>query len=338
MARTRKASAPGRVVVITGGTAGVGRATAQAFARTGARVAVLARGEDGLVATKAEIESQGGQALALSVDVADVDAVEAAADAVEAHWGPVDVWVNDAMTGVFAPFMEVTPEEFRRVTEVVYLGSVNGTRAALRSMQPRDRGHVIQVGSALAFRGIPLQSAYCGAKHALEGFLDSVRTELLHDGSKVVLTSVHLPAMNTPQFRIVASKMPRLAQPVPPIYQPEVAARAIVWAADHRRREIWVAGSTVGTILGSRAISGLLDHYLGRTGYASQLTDQPRAADAAANLWSSVPGDHGAHGAFDGRAHPRSLQLTLSLHRARTVAGGLLAAVVGAAALRRRGH
>ena len=303
-------SAPGRVVVITGGTAGVGRAAARAFAQTGARVAVLARGEDGLAATRA----------------------------VEERWGAIDVWVNNAMTGVFAPFLEVTAEEFRRITEVVYLGSVNGTRAALRWMRPRDRGHVIQVGSALAFRGIPLQSAYCGAKHALEGFLDSVRTELLHDGSKVVVTSVHLPAMNTPQFRIVASRMPRLAQPVPPIYQPEVAAQAVLWAADHRRRELWVAASTVATILGSRAIPGLLDHYLGRTGYASQLTDQPRAAEAAANLWSPVPGDHGAHGAFDERAHPRSVQLPLSLHRARTVAGGLLAAVAGATALRRRGH
>lgn len=331
------ASAPDRVVVITGGTAGVGRATARAFARTGARVAVFARGEDGLAATKADIESEGGQALPLPVDVADVDAVEAAAATVEAHWGPVEVWVNNAMTGIFAPFHEVTPAEFRRVTEVVYLGSVNGTRAALRSMRRRNRGHVIQVGSALAFRGIPLQSAYCGAKHALEGFIDSVRTELLHDGSKVVLTSVHLPAMNTPQFRTVASRMPRLAQPVPPIYQPEVAAKAIVWAADHRRREIWVAGTTVGTILGSRAVTGLLDHYLGRTGYSSQLTEEPRDADAPANLWRPVPGDHGAHGAFDDRAHPRSLQLPLSLHRSRLSAAGLLAAVA-AGTVRRRHH
>ncbi len=266
---------------------------------------MLARGEDGLAATRADIEGLGGQALTLSVDVASADQVEAAARAVEERWGAIDVWVNNAMTGVFAPFLEVTAEEFRRITEVVYLGSVNGTRAALRWMRPRDRGHVIQVGSALAFRGIPLQSAYCGAKHALEGFLDSVRTELLHDGSKVVVTSVHLPAMNTPQFRIVASRMPRLAQPVPPIYQPEVAAQADLWAADHRRRELWVAASTVATILGSRAIPGLLDHYLGRTGYASQLTDQPRAAEAAAaNLWSPVPGDHGAHGAFDEKGAP----------------------------------
>ncbi len=324
------------MVVITGGTAGVGRATALAFAGTGARVAVLARGADGLAATRAQIEELGGQGLALQVDVADAEQVEAAARAVEAQWGPIRVWVNNAMTSVFAPFLEVTPEEFRRVTDVVYLGSVHGTRAALRRMKPRDRGHIIQVGSALAFRGIPLQSAYCGAKHALEGFLDSVRTELLHDGSKVQLTSVHLPAMNTPQFRIVASKMPRLAQPVPPIYQPEVAARAVVWAAGHRRREVWVAGSTVGTILGSRAVPGLLDHYLARTGYAAQLTDEARDPDAPANLWHPVPGDHGAHGVFDQQAHPRSWQLPLTLHRPWALVGGLLAGLAGASKVRRR--
>lgn len=326
----------GRVVVVTGGTAGVGRAIAVAFAATDARVAVLARGEDGLAATKAAIENAGGQAMALPVDVADAEQVEAAARAVEAQWGPIQVWVNNAMTGVFAPFLEVTPEEFRRVTEVVYLGSVHGTRAALRRMKPRDRGHVIQVGSALALRGIPLQSAYCGAKHALQGFLDSVRTELLHDGSKVVLTSVHLPAMNTPQFRIVASKMPRLAQPVPPIYQPEVAAKAVVWAAGHRRREVWVAGSTVATILGSRMVPGVLDHYLGRTGYVAQLTDEPRDPDSPANLWRPVPGDHGAHGVFDEQAHPRSRQLGLTLHRPWAVVGGLLAGLAGASSVRRR--
>ena len=232
------------------------------------------------------------------------------------------------MTSVFAPFAEIDPEEFRRVTEVTYLGVVYGTKAALRRMLARDRGAIVQVGSALAYRGIPLQSAYCGAKHAVQGFTESPRAELYHDKANVHLTMVQMPALNTPQFDLVLSKLPDQPQPVPPIYQPEVAARAVVWAATHRRRQLWVGGSTVATLVANKLAPGLLDRYLGFTGYRSQQTDRPRDPDRPANLWAPVPGDHGAHGRFDDRAHGRSLQLAVTTHR-----GWLAAAAVGLAGL-----
>ena len=325
-----------QVVVITGASSGVGRATARAFASLGAGLGLLARGHDALDATAKEIEGAGGRALALPADVADAAAVEAAADRAEQELGPIDVWVNNAMTSVFAPFWEIAPDEFRRATEVTYLGVVNGTRAALGRMLPRDRGAVVCVGSALAYRGIPLQSAYCGAKHAIQGFTESVRCELLHDRSRVRISMVQLPALNTPQFEVVLSRLPHRPQPVPPIYQPEVAARAIVWAAAHRRRELRVGGSTSATLLANAVAPGLLDRDLGRTGEQSQQTNQPADPDRPANLWSPLPGDRGAHGEFDHRAHGRSAQLWATTHRGALLAA---AALVGAAgvALGRRG-
>jgi len=321
-----------RVIVVTGATGGVGRAVARRFGARGDAVALLARGTDGLVGAAKDVEQAGGRALPVEVDMADHRAVEAAAGYVESELGPIDVWVNDAFTSVFAPFLEIAPEEFKRVTEVTYLGYVYGTRAALSRMVPRDRGTVVQVGSALAYRGIPLQSAYCGAKHAIQGFHESVRTELLHDGSNVHVTMVQLPAVNTPQFDWVLSRLRRKAQPVPPIYQPEVAARGIVHAADHpRRREYWVGGSTAATLLANAVAPGILDRYLARTGYKSQQTDQPRDADQPANLWEPADGpqepDYGAHGRFDGQAKTRSVQLWASQHH------GVLAGAAAAAAL-----
>src|SRR5437763_7531995 len=261
-----------RVIVVTGATGGVGRAVARRFGARGDAVALLARGTDGLVGAATDVEQAGGRALPVEVDMADHRAVEAAAGYVESELGPIDVWVNDAFTSVFAPFLEIAPEEFKRVTEVTYLGYVYGTRAALSRMVPRDRGTVVQVGSALAYRGIPLQSAYCGAKHAIQGFHESVRTELLHDGSNVHVTMVQLPAMNTPQFDWVKSRLPRRAQPVPPIYAPEIAADAIVWASSHRRREMGVGAVTSAVIWGNKLAAGLGDRYLARTGYDSQQT------------------------------------------------------------------
>jgi len=307
-----------RVVAVTGGSAGVGRATAQAFARQGATVAVLARDPDRLEEAAKEVDSLGGRGFAVPVDVADAAAVDDAAERVEHEVGPIDVWVNNAMTSVFARFLDVTPDEFHRVTEVTYLGYVYGTRAALRRMVPRDRGVVIQVGSALAYRGIPLQSAYCGAKHAIQGFTESVRTELLHEGSAVELCQVHLPAMNTPQFDWVLSRLPRRAQPVPPIYQPELAADAIAFMADHPSREMWMGGTTVATLLANKVAPGVLDHYLARNGVDGQQTDAPSDPDRSSNLWAPVPGPFGAHGAFDDRATDTSPTLALSKlkHRA----------------------
>jgi NAD(P)-dependent dehydrogenase (short-subunit alcohol dehydrogenase family) len=295
------------VVVITGGSAGVGRATARAFAAEGAAVALLARGQERLQAAAEEVEHLGGRALALSVDVADAGAIEQAADRIEEELGAIDVWVNNAMATVFAPVAELTPEEFRRVNEVTYLGSVWGTMAALRRMRSRDRGTIVQAGSALAYRGIPLQSAYCGAKHALEGFLDSVRTELLHDGSNVRLTTVHLPALNTPQFLWVRTKLPRRPQPVPPIFEPELAADAIVFAAHHPRRELFVGWPTVKAVVGNKIAPGFADYYLARTGFDSQQTDLPVEPGRPDNLFEPAPGDIAAQGPFDERAKPRSL-------------------------------
>ena len=307
----------GQVVVVTGASAGVGRATVQAFARRGARIGLIARGRAGLEGAKRDVERLGGEALILQADVADAEAVERAAERVEAELGPIDVWVNNAMTSVFSPVKEMTAEEFRRVTEVTYLGYVYGTLSALRRMLPRDRGAIVQVGSTLAYRGIPLQAAYCGAKHAIQGFCDSLRTELLHDGSNVRLTMVQMPALNTPQFRWVKSRLPNKAQPVPPIYQPEVAADAILFAADNDRREIWVGWPTVKGIAGNRIAPWYADQYLADHGFDSQQTDQPKEPDRPSNLWEPVDEteDHGAHGVFDDRAQDHSWVLWLSKHR-----------------------
>jgi NAD(P)-dependent dehydrogenase (short-subunit alcohol dehydrogenase family) len=302
-----------RVVVVTGASAGVGRATAVEFGRRGDRVALLARGRAGLDAAAREVEAAGGTALPLVTDVAEYDEVEAAAARAEEELGPIDVWVNNAFSAVFAPFTEITMEEFRRTTAVTYLGFVHGTKAALDRMLPRDRGVVVHVGSALAYRGIPLQSAYCGAKHAIQGFHESLRCELLHEGRNVHTTMVQLPAVNTPQFDWVLNRLPEHPQPVPPIYQPEVIARQIAYAADHpRRREYVVGGSAVATIFGNRLAPALLDRYLGRTGYGSQQTGRPTRPDRPANLWEPADGeggrDFGTHGSFDQRATAYSVQ------------------------------
>jgi NAD(P)-dependent dehydrogenase (short-subunit alcohol dehydrogenase family) len=331
----------GRVVVVTGASGGVGRAVAQAFGAKGDAVALLARGQVGLDAAVKDVEAAGGQGLAIPTEVADSSQVQAAAEQAEAELGIIDIWVNVAFTSVFAPFAEIDPNEFRRVTEVSYLGYVYGTRAALDRMLPRDRGTIVQVGSALAYRGIPLQSAYCGAKHAIQGFNEALRCELLHQHSKVRVTMVQLPAVNTPQFDWVLARLPHHPQPVPPIYQPEVTARAILHAAEHpRRREYWVGGSTVGTLLGNKLAPGLLDRYLARTGYDSQQTGQPTDPDRPANLWAPADGpggrDFGAQGSFGARAKDRSLQLWLSQHHGLlAMAGGAVAAGAAALGLRR---
>jgi NAD(P)-dependent dehydrogenase (short-subunit alcohol dehydrogenase family) len=320
------------VVVITGASAGVGRATTRAFARQGARIGLLARGRDGLEAACREVEAAGGAALALPTDVASAEQVEAATEAVEQRFGPIDIWINNAMASVFSPVKQMTPEEFKRVTEVTYLGYVYGTLAALKRMLPRDHGVIVHVGSALAYRGIPLQGAYCGAKHAIQGFTDSLRCELLHDGSNVKVIEVHMPALNTPQFSWVKSRLPRKSQPVPPIFQPEVAADAIFWAAHQDRPEVYVGWPTVKAIVGNKIAPRLADWYLARNGYESQQTDEPVEPDRRDNLWEPVAGDHGAHGAFDGRSIDHSLQFWLSKNRrwlalaAATAAGALIAA------------
>lgn len=310
-------------VVITGASAGIGRATARAFAARGANVALLARGGAGLEAAAHEVEQAGGCPLILPTDVSEHQQVEAAADTVVATFGRIDVWVNCAFTSVFAPFTEITPEEYARVTQVTYLGFVNGTRTALAHMLPHDQGTIVQVGSALGSRSVPLQSVYCGAKHAINGFTSSVRTELMHQRSKVRVTLAQMPAVNTPQFSWVLSRLSKSPQPVPPIYQPEIAARAVLYAADHpRRKQYYVGASTAATILANKIAPGLLDRYLARTGYDSQQTDQPDYHDRRHNLWEPVDDkhDYGAHGAFDGRSHARAPQLWFSHHPALTAA------------------
>jgi short-subunit dehydrogenase len=323
-------------VVLTGASAGVGRATARAFGERGARIALLARNEEALEAAAVEVRSAGGTALVVPTDVADHEQVEAAADRAERELGPIDVWVNDAMASVFGRVREIEPKDFRRVTEVTYLGTVYGTMAALARMRPRDHGAIVQVGSALACRGIPLQSAYCGSKHAIKGFTESLRTELLAEGSGVHVTMVHLPGLNTTQFELVRTLLPRTPRPVAPVYQPELAAKAIVHAADHpRRRAYWVGGSTAMAIIGNRVAPWLADRYLARTAIGGQQTDRP--ADERRRhtdyLYEPVPGDHGAHGSFDDEAKTHSPQAVLSRHRGAAAAG---AAGVAAAVLLRR--
>ena len=323
------------VVVITGASAGVGRATAREFGKHGAKVALLARGEEGLEGARKEVEAAGGEALTIPTDVADPEQVEAAAERVERELGPIDVWVNDAIAVIFSPFKDIEVEDFKRSTEVCYLGTVYGTKAALKRMLPRDSGTIVQVGSALSYRAIPLQSAYCGAKHAIRGFTDSVRTELMHDGSGVHITMVQLPAVNTPQFDVSKTNLPKHPQPVPPIYQPEVPARAIYFAAHQKRREVWVGLSSLIVILGNKLLPGLGDRYLARTGYDSQQTDQPVNENRPDNLYEPVPGDHGAHGGFDGQSHEESPQLWATEHLGLiALAGG--AGLLAAAALLRR--
>ena len=326
------------VTVITGASAGVGRATARAFAHHGARrIGLLARGQAGLDATRRELEELGVQVCAVPCDVADAAAVEDAAARIESELGPIDVWVNNAMSTVFARVVDTSAEEFRRVTEVTYLGFVHGTLSALRRMVPRRRGVIVQVGSALSYRGIPLQAGYCASKHAIVGFTESLRTELMHDKTGVQVTMVHLPAMNTPQFGWVRTRLHRHPQPVPPIYQPEVAAEAIVYAAENpRRREHFVGMSTVITVLGNKLLPGLGDRYLARKGIQSQLTDLPIPEDRPDNLFEPVPGEQGAHGIFDAEAKDRSLQALVSTHRGLAAGAASGAALVALAARRRR--
>jgi NAD(P)-dependent dehydrogenase (short-subunit alcohol dehydrogenase family) len=303
------------------------------FAKRGASIGLIARGRAGLDGARRDVERLGGRAIAIPTDVADADAVSKARDKVEAKFGPIDIWVNVAMASVFSPIKEMTPDDYKRVTDVTYLGYVYGTLAALKTMIPRNEGTIVQVGSALAYRSIPLQSAYCAAKHAIVGFTDSLRCELIHDHSNVQATCIHLPAMNTPQFGWVKSRLARKAQPVPPIYQPEVAARAIYWAAHHRRREVWVGGSTVEAIVGQKFIPGLLDTYLGRSGYDSQQISEPEDPKRPDNLYQPVDDrrDYGPHGTFGDRASNHSEQVWFDLHREWIVGGaaGLVAFLFG---------
>jgi short-subunit dehydrogenase len=325
----------GEVVVITGAGAGVGRAVVNEFASQGANIGLISRNQERLESAKQEVERFGGRALALPCDVADPDRLERAADRVENELGPIDVWVNCAMVTIFAPFSEIKPEEFRRATDVTYLGFVWGTRAALKRMKARDRGTIVQVGSALAYRSIPLQAPYCGAKHAMVGFTDSLRCELIHDKSNVHLTVVHLPAVNTPQFSWCRTRLPRHPQPVPPIYEPEIPARAIYWAAHHKRREVFVGEPTVKAIYGQDVAPGFADWYLGRNGYESQQTEEPVSPSRPDNLFDSVPGPYGARGIFSDRAKSFSIQNWANLHRGIVSAVGAGAAVFALALARR---
>ncbi|WP_160133698.1 SDR family oxidoreductase [Halococcus salsus] len=303
------------VVVITGATSGIGRATARKSGEDGARVGLLARGEDGLDATKADVEEAGGEALAVPTDVTEHEAVEDAADEIENEFGPIDVWINDAMTTVFAEFLDVDPEEYNRVTEVTYLGAVNGSRAALSRMVPRDEGKLVQVGSAMSYRGIPLQSAYSGSKFAIRGMTESLRTELIHNDSDVDVSMVQLPGLNTPQFEHCRGHVDEYPQPVPPIYQPEIAADAIHWVAYHDRRELYVGRASLKTIWGNKLVPWFVDHYLARTAYSGQFSDLDYDPDRPDNLFDPIEGDAGAHGPFDDRAIPISRQLQLAKHR-----------------------
>jgi short-subunit dehydrogenase len=325
------------VVVVTGASSGVGRAIAHAFAKRGAHIGLLARGERGLNDAADEVQRLGGKAIAVPTDVADHEAVERAAARVQEEFGPIDVWVNDAMATVFARFVDTEPEEFKRATEVTYLGAVYGTMAALKRMVPRDRGTIVQVGSALSYRAIPLQAAYCASKFAIRGFTDSIRTELRHDKSNVHITMVQLPGVNTTQFNWCRSKLPRHPMPVPPIYEPEIPAEAVYWAAHHRRRELWVGYSAVQAILGNKLAPSFADWYLAKTGFkGQQMQDRPVSPDRPDNLFEPVQDKAATHGIFDSQAKTRSPQLWAATHRP-IIAGALSAiAGVGAAATARR--
>jgi NADP-dependent 3-hydroxy acid dehydrogenase YdfG len=326
-----------KVVVVTGASAGVGRAIVRAFAEEGARIGLIARSEDGLEAAAREVQGRGGTPYIQRLDVADAGAVERAAQAIEEELGPIDIWVNNAMVTVLSPIVEMTPDEFKRVTEVTYLGYVYGTLSALKRMRQRDEGVIIQIGSALEYRSIPLQSAYCAAKAAIRGFNDSLRTELLHDGSNIKLTSLQLPAVNTPQFSWVRTRMEGHPMPVPPIFQPEMIADAVLWAAEHTPREMVIGGSALRAIAGQKVVPGLVDRYLARGGYESQQADFPVDRQRPDNLYDPVPGDFGAHGIFDDQSSTFSPQLVARTHLPLVagVAAGIVAAAVSALALAR---
>ncbi|GJE79101.1 SDR family oxidoreductase [Methylorubrum thiocyanatum] len=324
------------IVVVTGAGAGVGRATVEEFARRGYDVALLSRDPDRLERAAAALRRHGVRALPIPTDVADAEAVEAAADRVEAELGPIDIWVNVAMATVFAPVSKITPEEAERATQVTYLGQVYGMMSALKRMRARNRGTIVNVGSALAYRSVPLQSLYCGAKFAIRGFTDSLRSEILHDKLDIHLTMVDLPAVNTPQFDWAMNKMGQKAQPVAPIYQPEVPARAIVFAATHRRRQVWVGYPTVQAILANRIAPGLIDRYLAKAGYSGQLTDKRLPHDAPSNLFEPVPGDFGAHGRFDAKARAGSWEMFTDRHRTAFWGAAALGAVTGLHLLAKR--
>jgi len=317
----------GQVVVVTGASSGVGRAIARAFGRARSRVGLIARTREALENAAREIHEGGGEALVLPLDVSDARAVQQAADEVAAKWGRIDTWVNDAMVSVFSPVSQTTPEEYRRVTEVNYLGTVHGTLAALRHMRATGEGTIIQIGSALVYRSIPLQSAYCASKAAIRGFTDSLRCELVHEKSRIRVTMLQLPAVNTPQFEVVRTRLPRHPKPVPPIYQPEAIAQAVLRVAAKPVREMWLAPSAIAAIVGQRLAPGLLDRYLGRRGYEAQQTGEPVAAGRPDNLFAPLPGDRGAHGRFDAEARPRSLEMSARL-RARALAVAAAAAGV----------
>jgi NAD(P)-dependent dehydrogenase (short-subunit alcohol dehydrogenase family) len=325
-----------QVTVVTGASGGIGRATAQAFAQPGARIALLARGERGLEAARRAVEARGADALVLPTDVADEAQVEAAAAAVEAKWGRIDAWVNNAMATIFGPVSSLNGEQIKRATEVTYLGAVYGTMAALKRMRERDRGVIVQVGSALAYRGIPLQAPYCAAKHALRGFTDSLRCELLHDRSNVHLTSVHLSAFNTPQFDWALNLVGKRPMPVPPIFQPELAAQAIVWASQHRRREVFVGWPAVKAVVGNKVMPGVLDRILAKDGYKGQITSEPLPDDACSNLYEPCDTNPGTRGRFDHEARAESLQWWLTTHRGLVAGVTAAAACLGVAALARR--
>ncbi len=304
-----------KIVVITGASAGVGRATSIAFAKHGCQIALIARGNDGLEGAKNDVEKNGGTARIYAVDVSDSNAIAQAADKIESEMGPIDIWINNAMCSVFAPIKQITPEEFKRVTEVTYLGQVYGTMAALKHMLPRNAGTIVLIGSALAYRGIPLQSAYCGAKHGVEGFFESLRCELIHDQSNIHLTIVQLPAMNTPQFGWVMNKLPNKPKPMGTVFEPEVAAKAIVFAATHQRRQIYVGAPTFEAIIANKIAPGLMDKYLGKIGYKGQQTAEKKDPNHPNNVWHPLPGDRGPHGAFGKEAHHQSIALWIVMHR-----------------------